>query len=241
MTTEQKKTILVTGASSDIAAPLLAQIDFERYKVLTTSFRGTVGEYGPGHRNFIVDFSDRAAVANFGAEIAPSGVDYLIQLHGDARLKESLLNFKDDVFDYLLNVNVASTAVLLKAILPGMIERKFGRIVLMSTASANFGGGPESFSYGLAKHSVEYMVRHLAKFYSQHNILTNCVSPGLIHTKFHTGRLGKDEAGMAARAKSVRVGRAGKVDDVARLIASLSFENEFISGENIKIDGADFV
>ena len=111
----------------------------------------------------------------------------------------------------------------------------------MSTASASYGGGEKSFAYGLSKHGIYFLTKYLAKHYSKHNIITNCVSPGFIGTKFHLAEGGRDKDFLDRRAESVRLGRAGDAEDVAKLIFNLCFENEFIVGENIKIDGADFI
>ena len=109
----------------------------------------------------------------------------------------------------------------------------------MNTASSEHGGGESNFGYGLAKHSVGYTIKYLAKYYTSFNILSNCVSPGLIETKFHK-RIKRTVKQIQKRAAMVRLGRPGTPQAVADLIYHITFKNSFISGENFKIDGADF-
>ena len=109
----------------------------------------------------------------------------------------------------------------------------------MNTASSEHGGGESNFGYGLAKHTVGYTIKYLAKYYTSFNILSNCVSPGLIETKFHK-RIKRTVKQLENRASMVPLGRQGTPSEVADLIYHITFKNSFISGENFKIDGADF-
>ena len=111
----------------------------------------------------------------------------------------------------------------------------------MNTASSEHGGGKSNFGYGLAKHTVGYTIKHLAKYYTSYNILSNCVSPGLIETKFHTKRMKRTLKQLENRASMIPLGRPGTPSEVADLIYHLTFRNSFISGGNFKIDGADFL
>ena len=81
----------------------------------------------------------------------------------------------------------------------------------------------------------------MAKYFTQDNVLTNCISPGLIDTKFHTDVMMRTPEEIKERSKTVRLRKAGTTEDVAGLIYYLAFENEFVTGQNIKIDGGDFI
>ncbi|EMY69616.1 oxidoreductase, short chain dehydrogenase/reductase family protein [Leptospira vanthielii serovar Holland str. Waz Holland = ATCC 700522] len=187
------------------------------------------------------DFSSNTKVNLVKEAIAGESITHFIQFHGYAYSEDNIQKISSKDFNDTLEINLTSVISILKAILPNMESQSYGRIVLMSTASAVHGGGKNSFSYGLAKHGVLYLVKHLSKYYTNKNILTNSVSPGFIRSKFHTQVLKKTEAEMEERAKSVRLGRIGNPEDVARVIYNLAFENDFVTGENIKIDGGDFI
>ena len=111
----------------------------------------------------------------------------------------------------------------------------------MNTASSEHGGVESNFGYGLAKHSVSFTIKYLAKYFTSYNILANCISPGFIETKFHTKRMKRTSKQLENRASIVPLGKSGTPSDVADLIYHLTFRNSFISGGNFKIDGADFL
>jgi 3-oxoacyl-[acyl-carrier protein] reductase len=188
-----------------------------------------------------IDLSDSNNIRNNKDFLLMGNYSHYIQLHGNSYENSSIIDFDREIINKTMEVNFFSTLNLIQILLPKMIESNFGRITLMGTASSNFGGGKNSFSYGLSKYSIQYLVKYLAKHYTSNNILTNAVSPGFIETKFHTKILNRSKKDLQERVKSIRLGKAGKSSDVSKVIFNLSFENNFISGENIKIDGGDFI
>ena len=81
-------------------------------------------------------------------------VSYYIQFHGDAIPDDDLESQTFSKLDSLFKINSFSNVILLKSILPRMKVQNFGRILLMSTASSEYGGGQSSLGYGLSKHSL---------------------------------------------------------------------------------------
>ena len=77
-----------------------------------------------------------------------------------------------------------------------MIDSRFGRITLMNTSSSSHG---KVTWIHMSKHSVDYIVKHLAKYYTEHNILSNCVSPGFVNTRFHTHYMNKSQSDLDSR------------------------------------------
>lgn len=234
------KKILITGASSDIGSCLIDIIlkNIDDPNLFLTFFTNKP-DFGFECKLVKVDFT--ADIASFCSELKKEDIGYFIQLQGGFSGNGSIENF--DMLNYLqvFDLNLFSTIKILNSIIPKMKSDNFGRIVLMNTASSNFGGGENSFLYGLSKHGVSYLTKYMAKHYSRYNIITNCVSPGFIDTKQHYMSKGYDVNALKDRISSIRIGRSGKTEDVAQLIFNLCFKNEFIIGENIKIDGADFI
>ncbi len=234
--------ILITGGSSDIAQPLILSIlNNTDYKIIIAKYSNKDSYYSDRVIEIFSDLSFESGINDFLKTIEQYNISHYIQLHGNALLDDSIeiQEYKDLMFT--LNVNILSTSMILSHLLPKMKVSNYGRIVLTGTASANHGGGKNSFSYGLAKHSVTYLVKHLAKYYSEFGIITNSISPGFIKTKFHTNILKRDNFFLKDREKLVRVGYSGLPQDVSDLIFNLTFKNNFICGETIKIDGADFI
>ena len=231
------KTVLITGASSDIAQPLIELIlNNTNFNLITTSYKNSVFQ-NSRIQNIKVDFSKAGNLNKLFQEIQDKHIAYYIQLHGFIN-QSNLQDFCINDFNNNLEINLIATTKIISQILKNMIDYNFGRICLISTASAQHGGGEHSFAYGLSKNGLNYLVKHLAKYYSKYNIISNAVAPGFIQTKFHKNLKNKD---LKQRAKSIKVGYAGTSQDVSDIIFQLMFKNNFINGEIITTDGGDFL
>src|SRR2546425_2087647 len=166
-----------------------------------------------------------------------SRVDVLVNNAGDLVERRPLLEMSEALWRRVVDVNLSSTFFVTQAVAPGMVERKRGTIVNMSSVAAHHGGGPGAFAYAAAKGGVISLTKGMAKDLAPHGVRVNCVSPGLIgETGFHP-RYTPREAFEAA-AKAVPLGRAGTPEDVARVIAFLAGpESAYLTGETIEING----
>jgi 3-oxoacyl-[acyl-carrier protein] reductase len=140
-----------------------------------------------------------------------------------------------------MDVNVLTTFLCCQAVAPGMIARKRGAIINLTSLAAHNGGGPGASVYAAGKAAVLTLTKAYAKELAPHGIRVNAVSPGLIGgTPFH-GRFTPPEA-FAAAVKTIPLGRAGVPEDVARVIAFLAGEDAaFLAGETIEINGGMFM
>ncbi|HEX6974279.1 MAG TPA: glucose 1-dehydrogenase [Vicinamibacterales bacterium] len=172
-----------------------------------------------------------AVTARFGA------IDVLVNNAGDLIERKPLLEMSDELFHAVMNVNLTSAFYMCRAVAPGMMTRKRGAIVNMSSLAAWNGGGPGAGAYAAAKGAILSLTKALAKELAPHGIRVNCVAPGLIgETAFH-GRFTAPPAFENA-AKSVLLGRAGTPDEVATVVAFLaSSDSSFLTGETIEING----
>lgn len=234
--------VLITGGSSDIAKPLILSILEEtEFTIIITKYKSRYNYNNSRVIEISSDLSSKIEITDFINSIKKYDIAYYIQLQGNALLDDNIETVSLDSMMFTLNVNTLSTTMILSDVLPKMKSKGFGRITLISTASANHGGGKNSFTYGMSKHAVNYMVKHIAKYYTEFGILTNAIAPGFIKTKFHTDTLKRDDVFLESRGKTVKVGYAGLPEDIAKLIYNTTFKNNFMSGEVIKIDGADFI
>ncbi|XDD45054.1 SDR family NAD(P)-dependent oxidoreductase [Leptospira sp. WS39.C2] len=237
-----KINLLISGANSDLAKPMINRV-LNMHQIDHIHFL-THSEFNIKEDRVTVyklDFSNSEEFERISESLKLANITHFIQYHGFAYKGDDLKSLNLQNLYKTLDINLISVVEILKVLLPQMEKNKFGRIVLMSTASASYGGGLNGFSYGLAKHGIIYLTKHLAKYYTKQNILTNAVSPGFINSKFHTDVLGRSETELQKRAELVRLGRSGSAEDVNKVIYNLAFENDYISGENIKIDGGDFI
>lgn len=235
-----KGTVLITGASSEIGRALLPLIDTRKYNVLAT--RNESSEpFNQNVEDVLFDASCPFGIEKFLERIKDAPVSYFIQLQGNSLKNDFLTNQTLERLDFHLRVNSISSILCLSQILPFMVKQKFGKVLLMNTASSEHGGGESSFGYGLAKHSISFLAKHTAKYYGKHGVIANCISPGFIETDFHKKRMSRSEEEILKRGQSVRLGRPGTPEELASFIEYIVFKNNFISGQNIKFDGADFI
>ena len=172
-----------------------------------------------------------AVTTRFGA------IDILVNNAGDLVERKPLLEMSDELFHSVMDVTVTSTFLMSRAVGAGMVARKRGVIVNMSSLAAWNGGGPGAGAYSAAKAAVICLTKALAKELAPHGIRVNCVAPGLIgDTAFH-GRF-TPPAAFEAATKGVLLGRAGTPEEVAPVVACLaSADSSFLTGETIEING----
>lgn len=233
--------ILVTGASSELALPLVQRIQRERSNAQLHLVGGLSRPPFKNSHTYQGDLSTEAGSRALVDQLRDHRFTHFISMHGAGFPEDSLLDAEANSMRQTHTLNLGSNIELVRLVLPGMQENSFGRIVFLSTASAARGGGKNSFSYGLAKSGLEYTTRHLARFYTWQDILTNTVAPGFIRTRFHKRWMSRTAEQLAEREKMVPLGRAGEPKDVANLVYALAFENNFTSGQIISVDAADFV
>lgn len=168
-------------------------------------------------------------------------IDILVNNAGDLIERKPILEMSEELFHAVMDVNVTSTFLLSRAVAPGMVSRKSGTIINVSSLAAWNGGGPGAGIYATAKGAIVAFTKALAKELAPHGVRVNCVSPGLIgDTAFH-GRFTAPDAFQAA-AKSVLLGRAGTPDEVASVVAFLaSSDSSFLTGETIEINGGMYM
>ena len=150
-----------------------------------------------------------------------------------------ILEISEEQWDATIDVNLKSCFNYIQAVGPTMVERKFGRIVSMSSLNAHSGGvtaAVSKFSYAAAKAGIIGLTRALAKELGPH-IAINCVCPGLIKTE-----MTKKNPVIAEREpeliQGIALRRCGSPQDVGELVAFLSTsEPMFITGQDITIDG----
>ncbi len=244
--------ILIVGASGTIGSTLLRLLAAEG---------ATIGAHYYQHKAVLEQTARACRLASsrvklFGADVRgqrqchalvdafvewAGGIDSLVQLSGDVRnpCAWEVLSESDWLAD--LNVNLSGPFFLVQRAMRHMREHG-GRILLTSTASAKHGGGRTSMAYGVAKAGIECLTKACARDGAAHGILVNAIAPGFIESRFHAQRMRRTPEELARRATLVPLKRAGKPEDVARLIRYLlSPEAAYITGECIAVSGGDWL
>jgi 2-hydroxycyclohexanecarboxyl-CoA dehydrogenase len=142
-----------------------------------------------------------------------------------------------EAWERVFKINMTGTFVVTQRVLKGMIERKLGRIVSVSSISAQRGGGTYSkVAYSASKAAIIGFTRALAREMGQHGITVNCVAPGPVDTDIMGGTL-TDER-KAAMSADILMGRVGTVRDIAALMVFLLGEDAgYITAATYDING----
>ena len=147
------------------------------------------------------------------------------------------LDVTAEEWDRIFAVNVRGAYNITRRVVPGMVEQGFGRVVFLSSVSAERGGGVfGGVAYSAAKAAQLGFGRALAREVGPHGLTVNSVAPGLIDTDITAGKLDADR--KAQLISGIPVGRNGNVNDVADLIAFLCREESgYLTGVTYDVNG----
>jgi 3-oxoacyl-[acyl-carrier protein] reductase len=173
----------------------------------------------------------KAAVAAVEAALGP--VDILVNNAGITRDNLAVLMSESD-WDAVLTVNLKGAFLMSKAVLRGMIKRRQGSIVSISSVVARRGNAGQT-NYSAAKAGLIGLTKSLAKEVASRNVRVNAVAPGYIETEM-TAAL--DEKARNALISQIPLGRIGSPDAVADAVAYLAGESaSFVTGVVLPVDG----
>ena len=189
----------------------------------------------PGITAVQCDVASRASceLAFRTAEQALGRVDVLVSNAGIAQQK-LFTDITPEEWQHMLDVNLTGAFHLCQLALPGMIRRKAGRILTVSSMWGQTGGSCE-VHYSAAKAGLIGLTKALAKEEGPSGITVNCVAPGVIDTDMMAAFTAEDKAALA---EETPVGRLGSADEVARLLVFLASEDAgYITGQVFGVNG----
>lgn len=233
--------ISVTGASSGIgraAAILLARRGGKVSLIARRAEALEAVRAEAGGETFAApaDVSDRGALlrALDAAEDALGPIDGLFANAGTGGTFAPFTTYSDEVFEAVLRTNLLAPFWAMKHVLPGMIERRRGAILVTGSLASERGmaGNP---GYVASKHGVLGLVRAAALETAPHNVRVNCIVPGFIETEM-LANLGPDAlTAMQARTPQGRTGSAEELAEVAAFL--LSDAASHVTGQSWAVDG----
>jgi len=189
----------------------------------------------PGLLAVQCDVASRASceVAFHTVEQAVGHVDVLVSNAGIAQQK-LFTDITPEEWQHMLDVNLSGAFHLCQLALPGMIRRKAGRILTVSSMWGQTGGSCE-VHYSAAKAGLIGLTKALAKEEGPSGITVNCVAPGVIDTDMMAAFTAEDKAALADETP---VGRLGSADEVAQLLVFLAGESAgYITGQVFGVNG----
>ncbi len=235
------KAALVTGASGGIGAAIAkalhangATVGLSGRKV--AALESLAAELG-GERVHVLpgELSDGAAIEALAeqAEAALGKIDILVNNAGLTR-DMLMMRLSDEMWDEVIAVNLTGTFKLTRAVSKGMMRRRYGRIVTITSVVGTMGNAGQA-NYAASKAGLVAMSKSLAQEIASRNVTVNCVAPGFIATAM-TDVL-NDKIKEATLAK-IPAGRFGASEDVAAAVAFLaSAEAGYITGQTIHVNG----
>jgi 3-oxoacyl-[acyl-carrier protein] reductase len=235
------KTALVTGASGGIGGAIARQMHAQGAAVVLSGTRAealTALAAELGERAFTVtcDLGDSAAVDGLVAaaeSAAGAPIDILVANAGITR-DGLMLRMKDEDWETVIKVNLEAYFRLSRAALRGMMKRRWGRIIGI-TSVVGVTGNPGQANYAASKAGMIGFSKALAQEVASRNVTVNCVAPGFIASPMTDALNEQQKETILGR---IPAGRLGAGDDVASACVYLASENAaYMTGQTLHVNG----
>lgn len=243
MFTLQNKKALITGATGGIGGAIAkalhgagAQVAISGSKVEKLS---ALAPELSGAVPIACDLSKLDTVENLikEAEEKLGGLDILVCNAGVT--KDNLtLRMKDEEWQQVIDVNLTASFKLTRAAMRGMLKRRHGRIIFI-TSVVGWTGNPGQANYCASKAGLTGMAKSLAQEVASRNITVNCIAPGFIETAM-TGVLNHEQ--KARINQNIPLGRMGSADDIAAAALYLASDAaSYVTGQTLHVNGGLFM
>jgi len=234
------KTALITGATGAIGGGIARVLHAQGATVAISGTRTEIldrlaADLGQRVHVLACNLADAAATDALvaRAEEAMGRLDVLVANAGVTR-DNLFVQLRDDDWEQVIAVNLSATFRLARAAVRGMMRRRFGRIIAI-TSVVGLTGNPGQANYVAAKAGITGMIKSIAQEYAKRGVTANCVAPGFIVTPMTDKLNDKQREAILAR---VPASRAGTVDEVAAAVAFLaSDEAAYVTGQTLHVNG----
>ncbi|MDE2162825.1 MAG: 3-oxoacyl-[acyl-carrier-protein] reductase [Alphaproteobacteria bacterium] len=234
------KTALITGATGGIGGGVARALHAQGATVVLSGTRAEAlealkSELGARAHIVVCNLGDTASVDALPktAEAAAGPIDILVNNAGITR-DNLFMRMKDDEWDQVIAVDLTAAFRLSRAVLRGMMKKRWGRIISI-TSVVGITGNPGQGNYAAAKAGLTGMMKSLAAEVGSRSITVNCVAPGFIVTPM-TDVLNEDQ--KKTMLDKIPAGRFGSPDDIAVAVVYLaSNEAGYVTGQTLSVNG----
>jgi 3-oxoacyl-[acyl-carrier protein] reductase len=235
------KTALVTGASGGIGGAIAKALHAQGAAVVLSGTRAEALEAVKaelGTRAFVAtcnlgDKESVEALTKAAEAAAGAPIDILVNNAGITR-DNLFMRMKDDEWDQVIAVNLTAAFRLSRAVLRGMMKKRWGRIVSI-TSVVGATGNPGQGNYAAAKAGLLGMTKSLAAEVASRNITVNAVAPGFIQTAMTDALTDAQKEQISTRIPAGRMGTPAEI--AAAVVYLASQEAAYVTGETIQING----
>lgn len=234
----EHKTAVVTAAAQGIGRATVEAFLREGARVIALDVNADALKQLDGCETRTLDVCDPDAVLALAANLGP--VDILFNGVGYVH-SGSILDCDESAWTQSLEINVTSMYRMMRAFIPGMIQRGSGSIINMSSVASSIKGAPNRFAYGTTKAAIIGLTKAAAADFMQQGVRCNAICPGTVDTPSLEERIrasGDYDSARAAFIARQPMGRLGKPEEIAQLAVYLaSDESAFTTGTAQVIDG----
>tara|TARA_B100001059_G_scaffold235748_1_gene282631 strand:- start:759 stop:1496 length:738 start_codon:yes stop_codon:yes gene_type:complete len=234
------KKVLVTGASGGIGRAIAMELSSSGADLCLTGRNKSELEnlqkiIGGNCQIIISDLSNSEGIINLADQAQDSMGQIDILVNNAGITKDNLfMRMSEDDWNEVININLNSIFKLTKQLIKGMIKRRYGRIINITSVIGVAGGAGQS-NYSASKAGIIAMSKSLAQEVGSRSVTVNSIAPGFIETNM-TAELSDDRKEDILR--SISVGRLGKPDDIAGAVCFLASDKaSYITGQTIHING----
>ncbi len=234
------KTALVTGASGGIGGAIARALHAGGAAVALSGTRrealdALCGELGDRAQVFTCDLSDTESAGALPGQVEAELGQLDILVNNAGLTRDNLaMRMKDEEWDQVLQVNLTAGFRLARASLRGMMKRRWGRIVAI-TSIVGQTGNPGQANYAASKAGMAGMSKALAQEVASRGITVNCVAPGFVKTAM-TDALPEPQREKLLSA--IPAGRLGLPEDVAACVVFLASEEAgYVTGQTLHVNG----
>ena len=240
-----KKTVFITGATSGIGRAITLRFANKGWNIIchyysneveAQKLKKIIANQGVNCYLLKTNLSEKRQIRSIADNLKEFQIDSIVNNAGTYMVSKHFSELTIDDISKTFMVNVFAPIVLTSSIFLSMKERRFGRIVNISSIAAKYGGSSYSMHYGCSKLAIEGVTKTLAKEGAEYNVFVNTVRAGVIDTEFHK-KFPKD---MKKRIEIIPLKKMGSPHDIADMVYYLgSDKNNYITNETITIAGGE--